>query len=80
MLMRMLMQSQYIRTTIAIREDLYQRLKRDPRGMSVAVNEVLEEKFRRRSGKHPMRGSLKLTERDSRLLMKDLDEMRHGHG
>jgi predicted CopG family antitoxin len=37
----------YIRTTIKIREDLFQRLKKEVgnRGLSEAINRVLEEKF-----------------------------------
>ena len=37
----------YVRTTIKIREDLYQRLKKEtgPRGISEKINKVLEESF-----------------------------------
>jgi predicted CopG family antitoxin len=77
MQMLMPMAATFIRTTIALREDLYQKLKRDPRGLSVAVNEVLEEKFRRRTGRHPLRGTWKVSERERKEIMKDLDEMRH---
>lgn len=36
-----------IRTTIMLREDLYQKLKRDPRGMSESINEALEREYGR---------------------------------
>ncbi|WP_456474346.1 hypothetical protein [Candidatus Pyrohabitans sp.] len=38
---------EYVRTTIKIREDLFQRLKREAgkRGISEVINKVLEEKL-----------------------------------
>lgn len=49
----------YIRTTVSLREDLHQRLKRHPQGISAALNDILDQKFRRRRGRHPLRGAWK---------------------
>jgi hypothetical protein len=35
----------YVRTTVSIREDMYQQLKRSGRGLSEALNEILVERF-----------------------------------
>lgn len=37
--------SEKVRTTVMLREDLYQKLKRDPRGMSESINEALEHEY-----------------------------------
>ena len=37
----------YVRTTIALREDIYQRLKRTGRSLSDEVNEILAREFTR---------------------------------
>jgi len=69
MLMRalMLMPGHYVRTTITLREDLYQKLRRSPKGISETVNEVLDEKFGRGGKWDAMFGSVpELTRKDIR--------------
>ena len=44
----------FVRTTVTLREDYFQRLKRDPRGLSEALNAILAEKFR---SKHDLFGA-----------------------
>lgn len=36
-----------VRTTVALREDFYQRLRRDPAGLSAAINAILAKEFKR---------------------------------
>jgi hypothetical protein len=37
----------YVRTTVTLREDLYQRLKDAPQGLSAALNAILAKEFQR---------------------------------
>jgi predicted CopG family antitoxin len=39
--------SHFVRTTVTIREDLYQRLKRSDKGISETLNDILAERFER---------------------------------
>ena len=50
-----------VRTTVAIREDLYQRIKRTGRPISDVVNELLAKEFKR---DHSMFGTAKASRRD----------------
>lgn len=45
-----------VRTTVSLREDIYQRLKRSGRPISDVVNEILAKEFRR---DHSMFGTMK---------------------
>ena len=50
----------FVRTTIALREDIYQRLKRKGGSLSEAVNDILSREFAR---DHSMFGSTKRVQR-----------------
>ncbi len=39
--------AQYVRTTVSLREDYYQRLKRTGRPLSEVINEILAERYKR---------------------------------
>lgn len=39
--------AQYVKTTVIIREDFYQRLKRSPKGLSRTLNDILAKAFPR---------------------------------
>ena len=51
----------YVRTTIALREDLYQKLKRRGGSLSDEVNDILAREFVK---DHALFGSAKRTRRD----------------
>jgi len=55
----------FVRTTIALREDIYQRLKRSGRSLSDEVNEILAREFTR---DHSLFGTAK---RSSRADVRD---------
>lgn len=37
----------FVRTTVSLREDLYQQLRRSPKGISETLNEILARAFER---------------------------------
>ena len=51
----------YVRTTISLREDIYQRLKRRGGNLSDQVNEILAREFKK---DHSMFGTAKPSRRD----------------
>lgn len=51
----------FVRTTISLREDIYQRLKRSGRSLSDEVNDRLAEAFQR---DHALFGTAKRSRRD----------------
>lgn len=51
----------YVRTTVSLREDLYQRLKRDDRPLSESINELLARSFER---DHSLFGTAPTSPRD----------------
>lgn len=53
--------SHYVRTTISLREDVYQKLKRRGRPLSEEVNAILAREFKK---DHSMFGSTKRLSRD----------------
>lgn len=55
----------FVRTTIALREDIYQRLKRSGRPLSDEVNDILAREFKR---DHSLFGTAK---RSSRADIRD---------
>lgn len=51
----------FVRTTVSLREDIYQRLKRSGRNISDEVNDILAREFAR---DHSLFGSAKKSRRD----------------
>ena len=59
-----------VRTTVAIREDFYQRLRKDPAGLSAAINAILAKEFKRDHslfGTSQVRDSVKVRDKRDRL-------------
>lgn len=62
--------AQYVRTTVSIREDIYQRLKRSGVPLSKAINEALAKRFKRNNslfGKYPGLGTDDLRDHEDRV-------------
>ena len=58
----------FVRTTVVLREDFYQRLKSDPSGLSRALNDILSKEFRR---DHSLFGTSKTRDRGDLRDKKD---------